>query len=301
MLTVSDLAPLRRMLGAHSMVIRVNQDGTLMPFEIMPELFLGRSIRQLLTGEVRDQFEQVCSEVIDTKTAQVFAPDGFGESDEVMVTPIFDEDGLDCQFLVCWARHVGEDGEPPACDSGLGWHDLDIERVEVRYRAVASGRVEAAPWWAVGDDGIDLWGHHNRVAAVGLSGAVMAELVTEAIPMLVDHDDVQLRLDVPAAEMLPGLIQVCHSVLRATGVDADRIVLGIPVDLAVDADLLPVIVHLRTLGLQIDIVGLDALTAKLHTVSDTSEHRHTLPVVEVAGAGAWTTDAAQAVRESAQL
>ena len=110
-----------------------------------------------------------------------------------------------------------------------------------------------------------------------------------------------MRIDLPAAEMLPGLIQTIHGSLRATGVDASRIELGVPVGLAVDPDLLPVIVHLRTLGLRIDIVGLDALTAKLHTVSDTSAHCHDMPSINAASRGTWSSDPEAAIRESAQL
>ena len=282
------------------MVIRVNADGSMMPFELMPELFLGRSIRQLLTGEVRDQFESACEQVIATESPLVFAPESFGETDEVMITPVMDDTGARCQFLVVWARRLGEDAEPAHDASNLHWHDLTIDAVETQFRAIAPNTIEAAPWWAVGE-GLELWGHQHRVAAVGLGAEVMTELVTDAIPVLADHDDVQLRIDIPAAEMLPGLIQTIHGTLRATGVDPSRIELGVPVGLAVDPDLLPVIVHLRTLGLRIDIVGLDALTAKLHTVSDTSAHCHAMPAVDVGNHGEWTVKAEEAIRESAQL
>ena len=288
------------MLGAHSMVIRVNADGSMMPFELMPELFLGRSIRQLLAGEVRLQFEAACQQVIATESPIVFAPEPFDETDEVMITPVMDDAGLRCQFLVVWARRVGDDAEPAHDASNLHWHDLTIDAVETQFRAIAPNTIEAAPWWAV-SDGIELWGHHHRVAAVGLASAVMTELVADAISVLAGSDDLNLRMDVPAAEMLPGLIQTVHGTLRATGVDPARIELGIPVGLAADPDLLPVIVHLRTLGLRIDIVGLDALTAKLHTVSDTSAHCHDMPTVGTATHGQWTTKPEEAIRESAQL
>jgi hypothetical protein len=288
------------MLGAHSMVIRVNADGSMMPFELMPELFLGRSIRQLLSGDVRDQFESACQEVIATESPLVFAPEPFGETDEVMITPVLDDAGLRCQFLVVWARRLGDDAEPAHDEMNLHWHDLTIDAVETRFRAIAPNTIEAAPWWAVGE-GLELWDHQHRVAAVGLGAEVMTELVADAIPVLADHSAVTLRIDLPAAEMLPGLIQTIHGSLRATGVDASRIELGVPVGLAVDPDLLPVIVHLRTLGLRIDIVGLDALTAKLHTVSDTSAHCHDMPSINAASRGAWSSDPEAAIRESAQL
>lgn len=296
-LTVTDLAPLRRMLGAHSMVIRVNGDGTLMPFEIMPDLFLGRTIRQLLTSDVRAQFEAVCTDVAATQVAQIFVPHGFGPEDEVMVTPILDDAAETCQFLVCWARRQGEDGEAPVGAESLAWTDLELAAVDVRFRAIGKHRIEASPFWSVGD-GIDLWTHHHRVSSVGLGAGVMADVVTSGIETLAAHDEVTLRVDVPAADMLNGLLQLFHGSLKAMGVDADRIVVGVPVDIAVDPDLLPLIVHLRTLGLQIDIVGLDALTAKLHTVSDTSSHRHSLPAVDAKAPGEWTEVAAAAVREA---
>lgn len=282
------------------MVIRVNADGSMMPFELMPELFLGRSIRQLLTGEVRDQFESACQQVIATESPLVFAPEPFDNTDEVMITPVMDDAGLRCQFLVVWARRLGDDAEPAHDATNLQWHDLTIDAVETQFRAIAANTIEAAPWWAVGN-GLELWGHQHRVAAVGLAAEVMTELIADAIPVLVDDDTVNLRIDVPAAEMLPGLIQIVHGTLRATGVDAARIELGIPVGLAVDPDLLPVIVHLRTLGLRIDIVGLDALTAKLHTVSDTSAHCHDMPAANLASRGQWTVNPEEAIRESAQL
>ena len=129
----------------------------------------------------------------------------------------------------------------------------------------------------------------------------MNELIADSIPVLADNNAVNLRIDLPGAEMLPGLIQTIHGTVRATGIDPSRIELGVPVALAVDRDLLPVIVHLRTLGLRIDIVGLDALTAKLHTVSDTSGHCHDMPSVNAASPGAWSHDPEAAIRESAQL
>lgn len=282
------------------MVIRVNADGSMLPFELMPELFLGRSIRQLLTGEVRDQFEAACQQVIADESPLAFAPEPFDETDEVMITPVMTDAGDRCQFLVVWARRLGDDAEPAHDATNLHWHDLTIDAVETQFRAVGPNAIEAVPVWTVGD-GIDLWGHHHRVAAVGLAAQAMTELVADAIPVLADDDDVTLRLDVPAAEMLPGLIQAVHGVVRATGVDPARIELGVPVGLAADPDLLPIIVHLRTLGLRIDIVGLDALTAKLHTVSDTSAHCHDMPAVAVAAQGDWTPKAEDAIRESAQL
>ena len=84
-------------------------------------------------------------------------------------------------------------------------------------------------------------------------------------------------ITVPSADMLGGLVPVFHAALRASGLAPDRMVVSIDVDMAVDPNLLPIIVHLRTLGLQIDIVGLDALTATLHRISDTSGHVHSIP------------------------
>jgi len=81
-----------------------------------------------------------------------------------------------------------------------------------------------------------------------------------------------VRIEVPSADMLAGLVPVFHGAIRASGLEPSRVIVAIDVTLAVDPDLLPVIVHLRTMGLQIDIVGLDALSATLHTVSDTSKH-----------------------------
>ena len=87
---------MRRMLGAHSMVIRVDEAGDLLPFEMMPELFLGRSLRRLLTPEVRSCFEDACRRVVASGNAEVFAPDGAEDADGVVVTPVFDDRGVSC-------------------------------------------------------------------------------------------------------------------------------------------------------------------------------------------------------------
>lgn len=294
-LTVSDLAPVRRMLGAHSMVIRVGDDGTLAPFEAVPELFLGRCLRRLLTTEVRTQFEAACRRAATTGIAEIFD----GDDDGVMITPIFDDDEPGrCRFLVCWTRRGVAGLDEPAGDHCLRWNELELDAVGMRYRTVGDGRIEAAPWWKVGDHGIALWEHDHWVSSLGLAAAVMDRVVTQAVPALVDHPQVRLRLEVPAPEMLAGLLPVLHGTIRAIGVDPARIELAIPVEMAVDHDLLPVILHLRTFGVQIDIVGLHALTATLHTVSDTSDHHHRPPTPPAVVPGPWFDEAASAVADA---
>jgi len=98
--------------------------------------------------------------------------------------------------------------------------------------------------------------------------------------------------------MLSGMVPAVHGTLRASGLAPERLIVGIDVELAVDPDLLPIIVHLRTMGVQIDIVGLDALTATLHTVSDTSSHPVQPLAVKRYDTGPWVAafgDAAQTV------
>lgn len=290
---------MRRMLGAHSMVIRVDEAGDLLPFEMMPELFLGRSLRRLLTPEVRSCFEDACRRVVASGNAEVFAPDGAEDADGVVVTPVFDDRGVSCRMLVCWSRE-GTAGHDASIERlGLAWADLELDAVEIRFRTLGDDRIEAAPWWPVGDEGLALWEHHQRISSLGLATGVMDLLLTDAVPVLAAHPLRRLRIDVPAPEMLNGLLPVLHGTLCATGVEARRIELGVPVEIAVDPDLLPLIVHLRTLGVQIDIVGLDALTATLHTVSDTSDHEHALAVPESSVTGCWTTDPARAIHEAA--
>jgi len=284
------------MLGSHSMVVRVNDDASFAPFEIMPELFLGRTIRQLLSADVRPAFETACADVVAQLEARVFS---LSKGQEVMITPVVDDKTGACRFLVCWARsedHLLEDDD----NESIGWNDLTIDEVEIRYRALGPETIEAAPWWAIGTEGVALWAHHHRVSSVGLAQPVMVELVTETAGALAGNDQLKARIAIPAAEVLPGLIPTIHSVLKAAAVDPARVEVAVPVEMAVDPDLLPVIVHLRTLGLQVDIVGLDALTAKLHTVSDTSTHVHQLPLqVDNTAAGTWTADPSEAARDAA--
>ena len=296
LLTTSDLAPLRRMLGPRSMVVRVNDDGSLAPFEIMPDLFLGRTIRQVLTADLCPAFETACADAVARLEARIFS---MGDGEQVMITPVVDEKTGACRFLVCWARndaHLLAEAD----GASAGWDDLTIDEVEVRYRAKGPATIEATPWWAIGTEGIALWPHHQRVSAVGLTQPVMVDLITEAIAVLAGDDRINVRVDIPSADALPGLVPIFHSVLKAAAVDPARIEVGVPVEMAVDPDLLPVIVHLRTLGLQMDIVGLDALTAKLHTVSDTSDHVHELPApVDQTASGSWTSDPAEAASDAA--
>ena len=201
-LRVSDLVPLRRMLGADSMVIRVNPDGSLVPFEIMPALFYGRSIRQLLSVEVKEQFNEACEAAITNEAPVAFCPDGLGGSGEVMITPILADDGSQCRFLVCWARAV-EPGRLPAADAaGLSWEDLRLDDVTARYRTVGNSPkvVEASPWWSLpGRDPIELWPHHSRVAAVGLAQVIMTTLIHDAFGEIeADGDDsYMIRISVP--------------------------------------------------------------------------------------------------------
>jgi hypothetical protein len=285
---ISDLVPLRRMLATDSVVLRVNPDGSSMPFEQMPALFFGPAIREILAEEVKDRFNQACATAIEHRTPLAFRADD-SSTDEVMINPILDEDGIDCRFLVCWIRH-GEDMTTSLL--GATWEDLRLEEIITRYRLLAdqtSVVVEAAPWWAPATGEVhELWPHHLHISAMGLGHAVIEALIFDAAEAAAEHGGgPAVRIEVPSADMLAGLVPVFHGAITASGLDHKRVIVAIDVELAVDPDLLPIIVHLRTFGLQIDIVGLDALTASLHRISDTSHYNPPLAPSVEAVVGAW--------------
>jgi len=123
---------------------------------------------------------------------------------------------------------------------------------------------------------------------MGLGHAVMESLIMNAADAAAEFGGGSaVRISVPSADMLAGLVPVFHGAMRASGLGADRMIVAIDVGLAVDPDLLPIIVHLRTMGMQIDIVGLDALTSTLHLVSDTTNHTPPVPAVRNIDAGPW--------------
>ena len=294
-LRISDLVPLRRMLGTDSVVIRVNPDGSFAPFERMPSLFFERPIRLILTADTPDRFDQACAQAIEERRPIAFRP-AASSSDEVMINPILDDVSSVCRFLVCWVRRT--EILDPSLPS-RAWNDLELGDVVTRYRLRSdrgSDVVEAAPWWALkSGELLELWPHHTHVSAMGLGHAVMEALIIDAAEAAAVYGGgPAVRIAVPSADMLAGLIPVFHGAALATGIEPARIVVAIGVELAVDADLLPIIVHLRTIGMQIDIVGLDALTATLHTVSDTSAHSPQLIPPSRAEAGPWVTSFATA-------
>lgn len=286
------------MLGTDSLILRVNPDGSLAPFEQMPALFFDRPIRQVLAGVVKGEFEDACALAIADRVPQVFCPEGLDESFEIMITPILDDDSIDCRFLVCWARHR----EITPGETDLGWADLQLTDVTTRYRVrleQGSAIIDAAPWWALPSGQLlELWPHHTNVSAMGLGHSVMETLIYDAVEAAAAYSGgPTVRIEVPSADMLAGLVPVFHGAIRAFGFPAERIMVAIDVALAVDQDLLPIIVHLRTLGMKIDIVGLDAFTSTLHTVSDTSSQpgrtMHAVPQVEI---GQWASTVQEAIR-----
>lgn len=300
-LRVSDLVPLRRMLGTDSVVIRINPDGSFVPFQRMPALFFERPIRQVLTEDVDDRFAEACQSAIDQRAPVAFRPDET-RTDEVMINPILDNDGTKCRFLVCWVRSTDV---MRAGSANLGWDDLRLDQVTVRYRRRSiEGNVvvEAAPWWAPSGEGdqLELWPHHSHVSAMGLGHAVMETLITHAAEAAAEFSGgPAVRIEVPSADMLAGLVPVFHGAVRASGLEPSRVIVAIDVALAVDQDLLPIIVHLRTMGLQIDIVGLDALSATLHTVSDTSRHSIAIEAPALDQLSDWTNTFYTAMAQAA--
>ncbi len=296
---ISDLAPLRRMLAADSVVLRVNPDGSCIPFEQMPTLFFERSIRQILSADAKDRFNHACTNAIEHRTSLAFRPDE-SSTDEVMINPILDDDGVECRFLVCWIRRSDDMN---TSSGGVPWRDLRLEEVVTRYRLQSDQEsvvVEAAPWWAPAHGEVrELWPHHAHVSAIGLGHAVIEALIFDAAEAAAEHGGgPAVRIEVPSADMLAGLVPVFHGAVKASGLEPERVIVAIDVDLAVDPDLLPIIVHLRTIGLQIDIVGLDALTTSLYRISDTSQYKPLrTPSVEVV-AGAWKPSFEAAVAEA---
>lgn len=294
-LRVSDLVPLRRMLGTDSVVLRVHPDGDLEPFERMPTLFFERSIRRLLDDDLGEAFHTACDEAIAGGHAIVFrAPDS---AEQIRLNPILDDDTDECRFLVCWVRNADVVN---AAVGGPVWGDLRLDDIITRYRRRSdeeSAVVDAAPWWALPDgELLELWPHHPHVSAVGLGHAVMQALITDAAEAAVDiGGGPAVRVVVPSADMLAGLVPVFHGVVRASGIEPRRMIVAIDVALAVDDDLLAIIVHLRTIGMQIDIVGLDALTRTLHTVSDTSRHAPLPAAAVVVEAGPWAASLIEAL------
>lgn len=299
-LRVSDLVPLRRMLGTDSVVIRVRPDGSFEPLHQMPSLFFDRSIRHIVAAGDDSRFEDACREAIDSHAPVSFRPDPT-VADEVMINPILDDDGTTCRFLVCWVRRTDV---LENASGALRWADLRLEDVTTRFRLRTDQDlvvVEAAPWWALPDgELLELWPHHTHVSAMGLGHAVMGTLITDAAEAAAElSGGPAVRIFVPSADMLAGLVPVFHGAVRASGIEPARIIVAIDVSLAVDPDLLPVIVHLRTMGMQIDIVGLDALTATLHTVSDTSSYGPLPRTVAQTEAGPWVNNFHQATSNAA--
>ena len=288
------------MLGSDSVVLRVNPDGSLVPFEQMPSLFFQRPIRQVLGQDSNDAFHGACSVAISDRTPVAFQPNP-DLDDEILINPILDDTSDDCRFLICWVR-----GSTTATRTPLGkltWADLRLDQVTTRFRrrmVQDTPVVEAAPWWALtGGELLELWPHHSHVSAMGLGHAVMESLITDAAEAAASGGGLAVRLSVPSADMLAGLIPVFHGAVRASGLDPEKLIVAIPVALAADEDLLPIIVHLRTMGMRIDIEGLDALTSRLHMVSDTSSLVG-LPVpVPERDFGPWVDTFAEAVHPQA--
>lgn len=288
------------MLGTDSIVIRVHADGTFAPFARMPALFFDRSIRQILTDDADGRFDAACRAAIVARVPVAFQP-GDSSAEEVLINPILDDDEIDCRFLVCWVRRINV--IKPA-DGGLVWSDLSLDDVVTRYRVrsdLGPNVVEASPWWVLTrGELVDLWPHHTHVSAMGLGHAVMQVLITDAAEAAAGYGGgPAVRITIPSGDMLAGLIPVFHAAVRATGIDPSRMIAAIDVDLAVDADLLPIIVHLRTIGIRIDIVGLDNLTATLHRVSDTSTHVPKLVAAPMGEAGQWCGSFADAANRAA--
>lgn len=258
---IADLVPLRRVLGPHAMVIRVAPDGTLTPFEVLPALLADRTITRVLSGDQVPAFEQHCAAAVRERAAVSMVVDAA----ELVITPVLDNDDV-CRFLVCWMR------TEQAADTGRGlnWADLQTKDVHVRFEAGDSPHViEASPVWQVADHpSLEMWPAAELLAGVGLADATMAVVIHRVLVESMGRRDEQFRIEIPRAEFLIGLVGTAHAALRSTEADPAGVILALPVELAVDPDLLPVIVHLRTMGFHIEMVGLEQLTRTLRLVND---------------------------------
>ena len=280
-LRVSDLVGLRQVLSDRSVVIRVNDDGTFAPFRHVAGMFFQSSLDRALSEDMSADFAAACQLATERRQRVVFRPDGSVEK-TVRIAPVFDDDNDDVRFLVCWVRGSTSIDQGTAVD----WQALTIDDVATRYRS-GDGVVDASLWWAQpGAEPRELWPHHTHVTAMGLGHAAMEVLIMDAVEAAAETDGgPTVRISVPSADMLGGLVPVFHGALKASGLDAKRMMVAVDIALAVNPDLLPIIVHLRTMGMKVDIVGLDAHTAALHTVSDTSDHVHTIKPPATAGKG----------------
>lgn len=264
------------MLGSESLVVRVDPDQTVHQLEILPELFLGSSLRRLLEPEVRSGFDRACADAVAQLETVVFTiPAAETASCEIVITPVVDRGPVDepavCRFLLCWARTEQIDSSP-CTDAASGWHELDPAQIQVRFRMVGPDLIEAAPWWnRPGCGPVDLWLDHERVAAVGLGLEAMTATISGAIvalgELVGDRSDTRLRVQAPAAEMLAGIVPVLAGLLRATAAPAGRLTIVVPVELAVDPNVLPLVLHLQNLGVGVELAGLDHLTASLRRVT----------------------------------
>lgn len=290
------------MLGSDSIVIRVHPDGSLAPFERMPALFFDRAIRQVLDGPVQEAFETACAEAIERQLTLSFTP-GDDPHSEVLINPVLDESDV-VRFLVCWARQPKTPASVSHLPQAPEWTDLRLDDVTTRYRLrVDDGNtvVDAAPWWSLPTGQlVALWPEHATVSSLGLGHAVIETVIYDAVEAAAASPAAPaVRIEVPSADMLAGLVPVFHGAIRAMGLPADRVMVALDVQLAVDQDLLPIIVHLRTMGMRIDIVGLDAFTSTLHMVSDTSEHMVPLREAKRIDTSPWSTSLVDALRISA--
>lgn len=160
------------------------------------------------------------------------------------------------------------------------WTQLRTSEVRPRFKAHSKRArfINVEPVWQSSNGMTPLWEHAEEVAAVGMATSVMTQLFhfgADAAAASTDSD-VSVRLSIPSADYFGNIVPSVNGTLRASGLEPHRLVVAVPVVLASDENLMPVIIHLRTLGARIDIVGLDALTANLHAVSDTSDYVHSI-------------------------
>lgn len=281
------------MLGSDSIVLRVGTHGELEALGNLPPLFFDRPIRTLLAGEHSADLRAACAGAIGHGRPTVFtSPDS---DDELMIIPVLDDNSDACSHLVCWARsrRTTQTGSERNDVAATPWTGLRLADVAIRYRRrplLGADVVDAAPWWALPEGGLlELWPNHEHVTAMGLGHAVMQVLITDAAEAAAEHGGgPAVRIVVPSPELLSGLVPLFHGVVRAVGLDPTRLIVGVDVALAVDPDLLPILVHLRTIGLRIDIVGLDDLTQTLHKICATTSSR-----LEPQGNGPGEADASE--------
>ncbi len=301
-LRVADLVPMRRLLDSNSLVVRVDHNGAIVGYEQLASLFVSDTVRSLLAGENRREFERVCAQVARSHRRAVFAT---SDENEVLLAPVLDDHSDECLFVVCWGREARAATAASATVPSL--RDMRPSEVAAQYRMFEDGPnplLETSPWWTLpSGQSIELWPIADKIVALGMASTVMATLLHAAADELlrVDNDEINLRIAIPHVEFLAGVLPALHGTLRSSRLDGCRLTFAVSATDAVESDLVPLLTHIKAMGVRVELVGLDALTASLHNVSDSSTYNHEIPTRSVQLIGEWSKDLDIAVSAAASL